>query len=753
MAALVGHRLAGAAAARGGAAAATPAGGPTATWTRSARCSTSPPAPRRSSGLRGVTGFLAEVEGQQIPADTLRESELRGAGGPGAHRAPGQGPGVGAGRGRRRAGGRLARRAPARLAAGGRPARPPRACPSRCPTAVADRRGAPAVLRGLHPGPVAGWWSPRWPAPRARATSRPGSSTELGVPVQRAARPAAAAAVAGRAGRRAAPGQRRPGGARRRCASRRRSGWPGWPTRTDADGRPLVPAAAPGAVVGDAPAERGAAARGAAGRAGPAVRQPARRACWPARGSGSWPAGPGRVGPQHARPASARWCTCWPSTARGGTVDPGELSDHLEAVWDQLDFDANWLSAVERVEAESALERFAAWQEARTGQRAARHRGAVQLRGRPRRRAGAADRHGRPGRARPRRPDPDRRLQDLASRRRPRPTWRCRTSSGVYQLAVAAGRVRRRRRARTPGRAAPSWSTCGCPTAPSAYPRVFQQASLDDVPFPLGATRPGRADAEPTRRSRPGCTGGWPRRPRSSAPSGSTPGSARPAATARSAAAARRRPPGGRWSRDRPRAAPAAAHAPGSATPADLVEALGIAVLRPAARRDHRAARAGRDHRRRRLGQDDGDGGPGGLAGRHRRGPARGGARPDLHPQGGRRAVRTGSGRRCSRPGWSPTAGVDESGEQLIMTYDAFAARLVSEHGLRLGFEADPTMISGATRYRLASRVVKAAAGPVRVHLPAAAGHGDRAGAQARRRPAAAPGRPAPSSTRTPASC
>ena len=56
--------------------------------------------------------------------------------------------------------------------------------------------------------------------------------------------------------------------------------------------------------------------------------------------------------------------------------------------------------------------------------------------------------------------------------------------------------------------------------------------------------------------------------------------------------------------------------------------------------------------------------------------------------------------------------GVDESGEQLIMTYDAFAARLVSEHGLRLGYEADPTMISGATRYRLASRVVKAAAGP-----------------------------------------
>jgi len=64
------------------------------------------------------------------------------------------------------------------------------------------------------------------------------------------------------------------------------------------------------------------------------------------------------------------------------------------------------------------------------------------------------------------------------------------------------------------------------------------------------------------------------------------------------------------------------------------------------------------------------------------------------------------------RAGVIADRGIDESGEQLIMTYDAFAARLVAEHGLRLGFEADPTLISGATRYRLASRVVKAAAGP-----------------------------------------
>ena len=75
------------------------------------------------------------------------------------------------------------------------------------------------------------------------------------------------------------------------------------------------------------------------------------------------------------------------------------------------------------------------------------------------------------------------------------------------------------------------------------------------------------------------------------------------------------------------------------------------------------------------------------------------------------------------------------------MTYDAFAARLVAEHGLRLGFETDPTMISGATRYRLASRVVRVGGRPVRVHLPAPPRDGDRTGAPAGRRPAAASGR------------
>ncbi len=64
------------------------------------------------------------------------------------------------------------------------------------------------------------------------------------------------------------------------------------------------------------------------------------------------------------------------------------------------------------------------------------------------------------------------------------------------------------------------------------------------------------------------------------------------------------------------------------------------------------------------------------------------------------------------RAGVVDSSGVDEAGEQLVLTYDAFAARLVSEHGLRLGVESDPVMITGASRFRLAARVVTNAAGP-----------------------------------------
>lgn len=54
-----------------------------------------------------------------------------------------------------------------------------------------------------------------------------------------------------------------------------------------------------------------------------------------------------------------------------------------------------------------------------------------------------------------------------------------------------------------------------------------------------------------------------------------------------------------------------------------------------------------------------------------------------------------------------------EAGEELILTYDAFAGRLVAEHGLLLGVESDLRLITGAARYRLAARVVNDASGPL----------------------------------------
>ena len=55
----------------------------------------------------------------------------------------------------------------------------------------------------------------------------------------------------------------------------------------------------------------------------------------------------------------------------------------------------------------------------------------------------------------------------------------------------------------------------------------------------------------------------------------------------------------------------------------------------------------------------------------------------------------------------------DEGAEELILTYDAFAGRLVAEHALMLGIEPGGRMITGAARYRLAARAVADAPGPL----------------------------------------
>ena len=172
-------------------------------------------------------------------------------------------------------------------------------------------------------------------------------------------------------------------------------------------------------------------------------------------------------------------------------------------------------------------------------------------------------------------------------------------------------------------------------------------------------------------------------------------------------------------------------------------------VLRSAVGRHHRSAGAGGDHRRRGLRQDHGDGGPGRLAGGHRRRAARGGARPDLHPQGRRRAVAPGPhrpapGRGDRRPRRRRIRrAVDHD---LRRVRGPAGRRARSAAGVRGGPDDDHR------RHPLPAGLPGGEVGrrPVRVHLPAAAGLGDRAGAQARLGPAAASGRPGPTGSPCP---
>lgn len=50
-------------------------------------------------------------------------------------------------------------------------------------------------------------------------------------------------------------------------------------------------------------------------------------------------------------------------------LSPSQLGAHLERVWDEIPFEAVWFSDSERAEAEEALERLAAWTEARSSRR------------------------------------------------------------------------------------------------------------------------------------------------------------------------------------------------------------------------------------------------------------------------------------------------------------------------------------------------------------------------------------------------
>ncbi|MHB9859221.1 UvrD-helicase domain-containing protein [Streptomyces sp. YIM S03343] len=51
-------------------------------------------------------------------------------------------------------------------------------------------------------------------------------------------------------------------------------------------------------------------------------------------------------------------------------------------------------------------------------------------------------------------------------------------------------------------------------------------------------------------------------------------------------------------------------------------------------------------------------------------------------------------------------------GEPVISTYHAFAGRLLTDHGLRIGLEPTTRLLADATRHQLAARVLRAAPGP-----------------------------------------
>ena len=55
----------------------------------------------------------------------------------------------------------------------------------------------------------------------------------------------------------------------------------------------------------------------------------------------------------------------------------------------------------------------------------------------------------------------------------------------------------------------------------------------------------------------------------------------------------------------------------------------------------------------------------------------------------------------------------DDRGDPVVSTYHAFAGRLVTEHGLRIGVEPRSRLLADATRFQLAGRVLRRHRGPI----------------------------------------
>ena len=431
------------------------------------------------SGLRGVTGFLAEIEGQQIPADPLRESELRGSAVRllTAHRAKGLEwelvvvGGVQEGRWPdvRRRGSLLE---PDRLG------RREVMAPVPTATRIAEERrlfyvACTRARSRLVVTAVAGT--------EGEADQPSRFITELGVsPRELSGRPQRPLTLPAMVSElrsimvdpEASPRLREEAGVRlARLAD-----------ATDGDGQLLIRAAQPECWWGMRPLTRSD--------------QPLVAPEEPVHLSGSQLASvlacprqwflARKAHGEPPRSAAASFGSVVHVLAEYGAhaeVDHDELSHHLESVWNQLTFDAHWLSAVERVEAESALERFQTWQEARSDQTLlgteVEFSCEVDLGTDRVHLTGSADRVER---------DPGGRIRIVDFKTsKAAPTAAdiaLHDQLGVYQLAVHQGAF-----AAVAGEGArPAGAELvylRLAERESGYPRTFLQASLDDVPFPI----------------------------------------------------------------------------------------------------------------------------------------------------------------------------------------------------------------------------------------------------------------------------
>jgi len=431
------------------------------------------------SGLRGVTGFLAEIEGQQIPADPLRESELRGSAVRvlTAHRAKGLEwelvvvAGVQEGRWPdvRRRGSLLE---PDRLG------RHEVLAPVPTATRIAEERrlfyvACTRARSRLVVTAVAGT--------EGEADQPSRFLTELGVQLRelpgRPRRPLTLSALVAELRGTAVDPEASPR-LREEAAVRLAR----LADAVDPEGHPLAPAARPEQWWGMRPLTRSDQPLVAAGeRVHLSGSQLASVLACPR----NWFLARKAQG-ESARTAAASFGSVVHVLAECGAhsqADHDELAQHLESVWHQLDFDAHWLSAVERVEAESALERFVTWQNARSHLTLlgteVEFSCEVDLGSERVHLTGSADRVERDHEGRIR-------IVDFKTSKSA-PTAAdiaVHDQLGVYQLAVQQGGF-----AAIAGEGArPAGAELvylRLADGENGHPRTFQQASLDDVPFPI----------------------------------------------------------------------------------------------------------------------------------------------------------------------------------------------------------------------------------------------------------------------------